>query len=83
MDRYEKGPSLIGEGPAAPAPQLPIMPPSVGYVHNFLASLGVMPHQFLIISLGHSLHLVKSLGFNRTGTFCKMGLIAAIFFSLK
>lgn len=30
MDRYEKGPSLIGEGPSAPQPLFPIMPPSVG-----------------------------------------------------
>jgi len=30
MDRYEKGPSLIGEGPTAPQPALPIIPPSVG-----------------------------------------------------
>lgn len=31
LERYEqKGPGLLGEGPSAPQPQLPVMPPSVG-----------------------------------------------------
>lgn len=38
MDRYEKGTSLIGEGPAAPAPTFPIIPPSVGYVSFNISS---------------------------------------------
>jgi hypothetical protein len=46
MDRYEKGTSLIGEGPAAPAPSFPIMPPSVGYV-SFEIFYAVVFHQKL------------------------------------
>jgi hypothetical protein len=37
--RHEKTPGLLGEGPAPPQQQLPILPPSVGQVFFFYSLL--------------------------------------------